>query len=284
MSAGHVTPFPEELRRQIADAFEQAHAAGAEQYAQLFERLHDEGKISKRQFARHRIEGALAAWSLEAWRDAGRPEPVPDNLTDGRPPIERVGIEAVDAALPLTTKPAHVFLSALAYLMKESDDALGIADKRAENCDKAAALLKKAAELLEGADNEPLARMIGALVPWAERGKYGRVFPMRWDGHLYVEQDADALSASLKGKAGKPTRAAAIVRALVPFFPDKQEFFTNGGYALIASLAQLCGARTATKQYVRQTIEQARRTTPQPKAPAKTASPDESLLRLLRKP
>ena len=270
MSAVDIAAMSEDERREFAEAFERAHAAG---------------EISDRDFARARIEGALAAWQLKAYEDAGRPEPVPDSLMVGRPPIERVGIPAVDAALPHVTKPAHVFLSALAYLMKESDDALGIADKRAENCDKAAALLKKAAELLEGADNEPLVRMIGALVPWAERGKYGRVFPMRWDGHLYAEQWGDALSASLRGKRGKATRDGAIVRALVPFFPDTQEFFTNGGYALIASLAQLCGARTATTQYVRSTLlEQARSTAPQPKAPAKTASPDESLLRLLRKP
>jgi len=246
-------------------------------FAASLERAHANGEVSDRDFARGRIEAALARWQI----GAGRPEPVPDNLMEGRPPIENVGIEAIDAALPQITKPVHVFLSALAYLMKESDDALGIADKRAKDCDKAAALLRQAAELLKGAHNEPLARLVEQVAPWAERGKYGRVFPTRWDGHLYAEQDADVLSASLKGKAGKPTRDAAIVRALVSFFPNAQKFFAADGYALIGRLAVLCGATKATPAYVRSVIEQARRTAPQP---AKAKGPDDTLLRLLPKP
>jgi len=266
MSAADIVAMTEDERRAFAASLERAHA---------------NGEVSDRVFARGRIEAALARWQIGAWEDAGRPEPVPDNLMEGRPPIENVGIEAIDAALPHVTKPVYVFLAALAYLMKESDDALGIADSRAAACDKAAALLRQAAELLKGAHNEPLARLVEQVAPWAQRGKYGRVFPTRWDGHLYAEQHADALSASLKGKAGRPTRDAALVRALSSYFPDTQEFFTAGGYALIARLVALCGATKATPAYVRSVIEQARRTAPQP---AKAARPDDSLLRLLPKP
>lgn len=255
------------------------------QFSEAFERAHAEGKISDREFARARIDGALAGWVLSAHQEAGGTFPVPDNLMDGRPPIERVGIPAVDAALPLTIKPAHVFLSALAYLMRESDKALEIAEARAKDCDEAAALLRQAAALLKKADNEPLGHMVESLAPWAERGKYGRVYPVRMEGnYLFAEQDIDALSASLQGKRGKATRDAAIIRALAQHFPHEPGFFSNGGYSTIANLAALCGATKATPAYVRSTLEQLRRTAPQPKAPAKLAGPDESLLRLFRKP
>jgi hypothetical protein len=255
MSAADFLGMTEDERRAFAESFERAHA---------------NGEVSDRVFARGRIEAAIARWHMQAWEDAGRPELVPDDLMEGRPPIECVGIEAIDAALPHVTKPVYVFLAALAYLMKESDDALGIADKRAENCDKAAALLREAAELLRGADNEPLAGLVEQVAPWAERGKYGRVFPIRWNGHLYAEQAADALSASSGGKAGRPTRDAAIVRILASYFPARQEFFTAGGYALIGRVAVICGATKATSSaYVRSVIEQARRTAPQPAKAAK---------------
>jgi len=269
MSAGDLVRMTEAERREFSEAFERAHA---------------EGRISGREFARARIEGALAAWQMQAFEDAGRPHPVPDNLMEGRPPIERVGIPAVDAALPLTTKPAHVFLSALAYLMRESDEALEIAENRAEDCDKAAALLREAAALLKQSDNEPLARMVDTLAPWAERAKYGRVYPVRLEGnYLFAEQDMDALSASLQGKRGKPTRDAAIIRALVQYFPSKQEFFANGGYSVIARLAMLCGARKAAPAYVRSVLEQAKRTAPQPVEPPKGKDTGERLLSLFRK-
>ncbi len=260
----------ESERREFSEAFERAHAAG---------------EISDRQFARARIEGALAAWQLRAYEDAGRPMPVPDNLMEGRPPIERVGVPAVDAALPLTIKPAHVFLSALAYLMRESDDALEIADARAENCDRAAALLREAAELLKQADNEPLGHLAASLAPWAERGKFGRLYVHKWEsGHLYAHHEIDALSASLQGRRGNPTRDAAIIRALAQLFPNEPGFFANGGYSVIAHLAALCGAKKAGREYVRSVLEQARRTAPKPEEPAKAASQDDSLLRLLRNP
>ena len=286
MSAYDAAPFPEDLRRQIADAFEQAHAAGAEQYAQAFERAHAEGKISDRQFARARIEGALAAWYLQAWRDAGRPEPVPDGITSGRPPIERVGIPAVDAALPLTTKPAHVFLSALAYLMQEKDNALEIAERRGKNCDKAAALLREAAALLRGADNEPLAHMVDALAPWAERGKFGRVFPVHMSGnYLQADQYADALTASLAGKRGKATRQAAVIKALVALFPQGPGFWEGGGYSLAARLATLCMGHKVTPQAVNSVVKQAQRTAPAPKPErAKERGTGDYLVRLFRNP
>ncbi|MBU2858460.1 hypothetical protein HF289_16910 [Acidithiobacillus ferrooxidans] len=269
MNAEDMVDETENERREFAEAFERAHAAG---------------EVSDRHFARARIDGALAGWHLQAYKDAGRPEPVPDNLMDGRPPIERVGIPAVDAALPHTTQPAHVFLNALSYLMRESDDALEIAGARAKDCDEAAALLRRAAALLKGKQNEPLGHLVESLAPWAERGKFGRVFVHKWEsGHLYAKQYPDSLSASLKGKGGKPARDGAIVRALVQLFPNEQGFFTNGGNTLISRLALLCGATKATPQYVLSTLEQGRRTAPKHKAPAKAATPDNSLLRLFRK-
>ncbi|MBU2764479.1 hypothetical protein [Acidithiobacillus caldus] len=286
MSAYDAAPFPEELRRQIADAFEQAHAAGAEHYAQAFERAHAEGKISDRQFARHRIEGALAAWHLQAWRDAGRPEPIPDGITAGRPPIERVGIPAVDAALPLTTKPAHVFLSTLAYLMRESDDALEIAGARAEKCDRAAALLREAAELLKQAENEPLGHLAASLAPWAERAKFGCVYPTRWEGrYLFAEQEIDALSASLQGKRGRATRQAAVIKALAALFPQEPVFWEGGGYSLAARLATLCIGHKVTPQAVNSVVKQAQRTAPAPKPErAKERDTGDYLVRLFRNP
>ena len=271
MSTGDMVGMTENERREFAEAFERAHAAG---------------KISDRDFARARIEGTLALWHLQAWEAAGKPEPVPDNITDGRPPIESVGVPAVDKALRYTNMPAPVFLNALSYLMRESDDALEIAGARAKGCDEAADLLRRAAALLRGADNEPLGHLLESIAPWAERGKYGRVYPTALQGYrLAANQDhPDALSASLRRKRGKAARSGAIVRALVQFFPNEQGFFTNGGNALISRLAVLCGAGNATPAYVLSTLEQGRRTAPQPTAPAKAASPDESLLRLLRKP
>ncbi|WP_414041395.1 hypothetical protein ACJU26_04820 [Acidithiobacillus sp. M4-SHS-6] len=259
-------PIPEHERRAFVEAFETAHA---------------EGRISDRVFARARIEAAIARWHLQAWEAAGRPEPVPDNITEGRPPIESVGIPAVDKALTHIVTPAHVFLNSMAYLLRESDDALETAERRAESCDKAAELLKEAARLLRGADNIPLAGTIDALAPWAERGKFGTVFPVGMTGrYLQASQNFDALTAMLKGKRGTATRAAAVVRALVPFFPNTSEFWVGGGYSLIAGLAKLCGAHTATAAYVRTTLEQARRTV----APAPKPRRDNSLIGLLSKP
>ena len=260
-------PMTEEEGQQITKAFNQAYA---------------QGLISERQYARGCVDGALAAWVLSAHQDAGGSFPVPDNLMDGRPPIERVGIPAVDAALPHTTQPAHVFLNALSYLMRESDDALEIAGARAKDCDEAAALLRRAAALLKGKQNEPLGHLVESLAPWAERGKFGRVIVRKWEsGHLYATQFPDSLSASLKGARGKPSRSAAIVRALLPFFPDEPGFFTNGGYTLISRLAVLCGATKASPADTRITIEQARRTAPQP---TQSLSPEDALLRLFPKP
>ncbi|MBU2846523.1 hypothetical protein HF923_12045 [Acidithiobacillus ferriphilus] len=265
MSADIPELTPEE-RRQFSEDFERAHAAG---------------EVSDRHFARARIDGALAAWVLSAHQDAGGSFPVPDNLMDGRPPIERVGIPAVDAALPHTTQPAHVFLNALSYLMRESDDALEIAAARAKDCDEAAALLRRAAALLKGKQNEPLGHLVESLAPWAERGKFGRVIVRKWEsGHLYATQFPDSLSASLRGHRGKATRDGAIVRALVPFFPNEQGFFAGGGNTLISRLAVLCGASKATPAYVLSTLEQGRRTA----KPAPRAKPDSSIISLLRKP
>lgn len=267
-------PMTEERGQQITKAFNQAYA---------------QGLISERQYARGCVEGAMARWQMQIYEAAGKPHPVPDSIYDGQPDIERVGIPAIDDALPFLKPngehPRFAFLSILAYLMRESDDALEIAGARAANCDKAAALLRQAAALLKKSDNEPLGRMVESLAPWAGRGKFGRVIAHKWEsGHLYAMQWPDALSARLRGHRGKATRAGAIIRTLVQYFPNEREFFANGGNTLISRLALLCGATKATPQYVLSTLEQGRRTAPKPKAPAKAATPDNSLLRLFRKP
>ena len=271
MSAADMVDMTENERREFAEAFERAHAAG---------------EISDRDFARARIQGALARWQLDAWEAAGKPEPVPDNIYEGQPDIERVGIPAIDDALlflkPNGEHPRFAFLNSLSYLMRESDDALEIAGNRADDCDEAAALLRRAAALLKGEDNGPLGHLIESLAPWAERGKYGRVYPMALQGYRLVanQHHPDALGASLQGKRGKATRDGAIVRGLVQFFPNEQGFFTNGGYALISKLAALCGASKGTPAYVRSQIEQDRRTA----EPASKAMRDNSIIGLLSKP
>lgn len=267
-------PMTEEEGRQITETFNQDYA---------------QGRISEREYARGCVEGAMARWQMQIYEAAGKPHPVPDSIYDGQPDVDRVGIPAIDDALPFLKPngkhPHFAFLSILSYFMRESDDALEIADARAKNCDKAAALLREAAALLKQSNNEPLGHLVASLAPWAEHGKYGRVYVHKWEsGHLYANQFPDALSASLKGKRGASTRGAAIIRALAQYFPNEPGFFANGGYSTIANLAALCGATKATPAYVRSTLEQARRTAPKPKAPAKAANPDESLLRLFRKP
>ncbi len=254
-----------------------------------FNRAHAEGKVSDRDFAHAYIQGALARWQLAAWKAAGGPEIVPDNFMEGRPPIESVGIPDIDEALPLSCKPQHVFLSTLAYLMREKDNALEIASNRAEKCDKAAALLREAAELLKGADNEPLAHMVDALAPWAERGKYGRVFPVNMSGnYLQATQSTDALTASLAGKRGKATRQAAVIKALVALFPQEPGFWEGGGYSLAARLATLCVGHKVTAQAVNSVVKQAQRTAPAPKPEPVQATKERDtgdyLVRLFSKP
>lgn len=252
-------------RREFAEAFGRAHAAGM---------------VSDKQFARARIEGTLALWHLQAWEAAGKPEPVPDNITEGRPPIESVGVPVVDKALRYTNIPAPVFLNALAYLLRESDDALEIAESRSKDCDEAARLLGKTAALLRRADNEPLAHAVEALAPWAERGKYGRIYFHGMTGaRVHASQHVDALTAALKGKRGSPSRKAAIVRALAECFTIDGPFVESGGFTIIAGIANLCEPRT-TPAFVRSVMEQAKRTTEPKPEPRR----DSSIIGLLSKP
>ncbi|PKY10980.1 hypothetical protein B1757_06615 [Acidithiobacillus marinus] len=254
--------------------------AERQEFAQAFERAHEAGEISDKDFARARIEGTLARWQLEAWEAAGKPEPVPDNITDGRPPIESVGVPVVDKALQYINMPAHVFLRNVAYLLNESDDALEIAERRAKDCDKAARLLKEAAALLREADNEPLARNVEALAPWAERGKYGRVYPAGLSGrHMHASQHGDALSAAFAGKRGTPSRKGAIVRALAGCFTVDGPFVEAGGFTIIARIANLCELGT-TPNFVRSVMEQSKRTAEPKPEPRR----DSSIIGLLSKP
>lgn len=254
--------------------------AEREEVARSYTKAHDDGEIPDKDFARARIEAALSRWGIEAWEAAGRPDPVPDNIMDGRPPIKSVGVEVIDKALALTCKPAHVFLSTVSYLLNERDDALEIAERRAKDCDKAARLLREAAALLRGADNEPLARNVEALAPWAERGKFGRVYPAGLSGrYMHASQHGDALSAAFAGKRGTPSRKGAIVRALAGCFTVDGPFVKSGGFTIIARIANLCEPGI-TPEFVRSVIKQAKRTA-EPKSEPRR---DSSIIGLLSKP
>ncbi|MBU2760584.1 hypothetical protein [Acidithiobacillus sulfurivorans] len=254
--------------------------AEREEVARSYTKAHDDGEVPDKDFARARIEAALSRWLVLAWEAAGKPEPVPDNITDGRPPIESVGVGVIDKALPLTCMPAHVFLRNVAYLLNESDDALEIAERRAKDCDKAARLLREAAELLRGADNEPLARNVGALAPWAERGKYGRVYPAGLSGgYMHASQHGDALSAAFAGKRGTRSRRGAVVRALAGCFTVDGPFIESGGFTIIAGIANLCEPGT-TPNFVCSVMKQAKRTAEPKPGPRR----DSSIIGLLSKP
>ncbi|MBU2759519.1 hypothetical protein [Acidithiobacillus sulfurivorans] len=226
------------------------------------------------------IKGPLPDWCFleKALETTGSPEP--SNIAE----IKSTGIPIIDKASRFITKPQNDLISTMAYLMQESGGALKIAESRAKDCAKAARLLKEVAALLRGADNEPLARSVEALALWADRAQYGTVHPTAMIGeHLLGTQDIDAGSAARKGRRGKPTRAAAVVRSLVPFFPDTLDFWENGGYSLVAELAQLCGVQ-ATRQSVRSVVEQGRRRPLAPKPTTKRANPEEQLISLFAKP
>jgi hypothetical protein len=277
MSRAELSAMSEDERRQIAEDFERAHAAG---------------KISDKVFAYGRIQGALARWYLDAWKAAGSPKIVPDDLMDGRPPIERVGIEAIDAALPFIVAPVEVFLTALSYHMSEYDDALEVAASRQRKCTEAAELIRKAAGLLKAADNDPLGLLAESLARWADKAHLGMVIPQgQGQGYQIVAtQWEDALIGAFAPKRGTLSRDAAIIRAVAKFFPDDEQFFAAGGYAIIANVARVCGVeRGNLRALVRSTIKEGKRRVPitpskQAVADGPTDAKTKSLMRLFLNP
>ena len=181
MSAGGMT---EAERREFAEAFERAHAAG---------------EISDRDFARARIQGAMACWQMQIYEAAGKPHPVPDNIHEGQPDIERVGIPAIDDALPFLKPngehPRFAFLSTMAYLLREKKNALELSESRKKAAQEAVQHALKAAALLDGIDNQPLARELRELATLATGAQYGRVYPI-------AGLEPDALTGMFAGKQG----------------------------------------------------------------------------------
>lgn len=237
------------------------------------------------------IDKAVGAWVVESVNAARRQQ---------EPPIiENVEIPAIDNALPFlegdARKARNDFLSVLKYFLRESPEALEIRKRRKVLVEKAASRIRAAAALLENADNAPLATLLCSIAEQADNAQYGCIYPR----NIYTESKAvdgtseirhgvflrahfvpDALTGNFNGKRGSISRDANIVRALAQFFPTNQEFYTARGYALISTLAVLCGASKAIPVYVRSIIEQDRRTA----EPASKAIRDNSIIGLLSKP
>lgn len=236
------------------------------EFAEAFEEAHQRGEVSDRNLARARIEGALAQWTLRAWEAAGSPRSMPDSALDAIPEIEAVGVPAIDAALPYLKpnggRTRADFLNTLLYLLKERDDALEVAEARAENLDKAAALLREAAALLDDSHTAQLAKVSRSLAEWAGSARYGWALPTALvNGRLQGHYRPDAMSARLTGKRGGQSRDANVVKSIAEFFPDTDAFLSrSGGYAIIGRLAALCGlgGKTAKKdphKYARSVLE-----------------------------
>ncbi|MBN6739960.1 hypothetical protein JKG47_05310 [Acidithiobacillus sp. MC6.1] len=254
-------------------------------FAKAFAEAHQRGEVPDREFARARIEGAIAQWAMQAWEAAGKPDIVPDNIMDGRPEIERVSVNAVDDALPHLKPSRAEFLNTLAYLLRERDDALDVAKARAEKLDKAAALLREAAALLDDSHTAQFAKVARSLADWTGAARYGRPFltGLKEDG-IYGQFEPDSLSARLTGKRGGKSRDANIVKSIAGYFPDSDDFLTRAnGYAIIAGLAKLCGlegktAKANSAAYVRSVLDSNRRAA---KAEAPKPRRDNSIVGLL---
>ncbi len=259
-------------------------------FLEAFESAYHRGILSEREFTRARIKGALAQWHLQAWEAAGRPEPVPDTLLETAPPIESVGIPEVDKALPHIRGQRVTFLESISYLCRERTDAAEIAKERSEKLEKAAALLREAAALLDGQETRQLGRITNSLAQWVEMARYGRVFPVELQGNEITGQYApDALTAPLTAKRGTPSRRAVIVKALAQWFPNGPELAAIEGYSLICALARCCGI-DAKPAFVRSVLQERGRRGEPKAAPAAAPEGDKagrdiaSLMRLLDKP
>lgn len=246
MSAGDMVGMTENERREFAEAFERAHATG---------------EISDRHFARARIQGAMARWQMQIYEAAGKPHPVPDNIYEGHPDVERVGIPAIDNALPFLKPngghPRFAFLSVMAYLLREKENALELSESRKKAAQEAMQHAMAAAALLDGIGNQLLAHEFRKLATLSTGAQYGRVSPI---GELMP----DALTGMHAGHGNKKSRDANIVIAIAQFFPDSPDFFSrqNNGYSVIARLAVLCELKAKNPAaYVATILKGRKRTT-----------------------
>ena len=231
------------------------------QRAQDFNRAHAAGQVSDRDFARAYIQGAMARWQMQIYEAAGKPHPVPDSIYEGQPDIERVGIPAIDDALPFLKPngehPRFAFLSVMAYLLREKENALELSESRKKAAQAAMQHAMEAAELLDGIDNQQLAHEFRKLAALATGAQYGRVSPI-------CGLIPDALTGAMVGKQGGKSRDANIVKAIAQLFPDSQVFLSAScGYAIIANLAALCELTGKTAQanpneYVRALLKKGR--------------------------
>ncbi len=235
-------------------------------FEKAFEEAHQRGEISDMDFASTRIKKALNQWSVRAWEAAGKPRVMPDSAHDAIPEIEAVGAPAIDAALPYlkpnSGRTRAKFLNTILYLLEERDDALEVTKARAEKLDKAAALQREVAALLDESHTAQLAKVARSLEEWIGAARYGQAFPTALvNGRLRGRFEGDALSARLTGKRGGQSRDANVVKSVAVFFPDTDEFLTGSSrYALIGKLAALCGldGKTAKQNpaaYVRSVLE-----------------------------
>ena len=218
------------------------------------------------------IEKAIKQWHNEGLAAAIQQE--------ARPDIERVGILAIDAALP-HLKPnggltRYGFLHFVLYLLRESPDALENSERRKKAAKNAARLIREAAALMEDADNHPLGLFLNFVAPWIELAPYGVVYPdgvldgqiltKTGEGHRECKMptfnfEPDAITGMSSGRRGRIARDANIVRAIAQYFPDSQEFRgASDGYSIIANLAVLCGltgesAQSNPNEYVRSILK-----------------------------
>ena len=229
-----------------------------QQVAEAFRRAYAQGLVSEKNHARGMVQGAMARWQMQIYEAAGKPHPVPDNMNDGQPDVERVGIAAIDDALPFLKPngehPRFAFLSTMEYLLREKKNALELSESRKKAAQEAVQHALKAAALLDGIDNQPLAREFRKLATLATGAQYGRVSPI-------AGLVPDALTGMFAGKQGGKSRDANIVKAIAQFFPDSQGFLSaSSGYAIIANLAALCEltgktAQASPNEYVRSLLK-----------------------------
>ncbi|MBU2808559.1 hypothetical protein HF285_09885 [Acidithiobacillus ferrooxidans F221] len=209
------------------------------------------------------IDKAINNWNDRRLAAAGLQEALPD--------IERVGIPAIDAALP-HLKPngdfaRYTFLCGLYYILGERPDALEASERRKKAASEAINHIHKAAALLDIADNPMLATLLYSIGEHANAAQYGQVQPMSiYAGNTRTRQvgvllnaryTLDAGTAAFAGQRGGKARDANIVKAIAQYFPDSQGFFSRqDGYSIIANLAVLCGLKTKNPAvYVRSVLE-----------------------------
>ncbi|MGE4531452.1 MAG: hypothetical protein AB7C98_09030 [Acidithiobacillus sp.] len=201
-----------------------------------------------------------------------------------------LGIPAIDDAVPYLTGHRIILLATLRYLMEEPANAAEVGANRASRIDEAEAHLRKAAELLEEADNAPLATLVKSLTVYMPSAKTGIVYPdhlsrpdsqsPEWAMILMALTTPDALSSIHSAKGGKPARDANVIKTIARLFPDSQEFLSaSNGYSLIKGLAELCGMeKLRAPSYVRAVLESGKASA---KRKVSSRRPDNSIIGLL---